>query len=202
MEKSDDFPTARSFAHKLHSARIVLNKIRESQNQSPTTGFSLFRPGSCPANRDHRNDVNQAGREVAAGLPRVEFAHWVLVDLPATLNSIDSGQFSNEVSPGGKQGPEAALGARQGINDFTAWFAADEAMKGDYYGYDGPCPPWNDQLVHRYVFTLYALDVERCAVAGRFTMAEVRAAMAGHILAEARLTGTYTLNPALQPPLD
>ena len=32
-------------------------------------------------------------------------------------------------------------------------------MFGDYYGYDGPCPPWNDELVHRYVFTLYALDV-------------------------------------------
>ena len=34
-------------------------------------------------------------------------------------------------------------------------------MFGDYYGYDGPCPPWNDELVHRYVFTLYALDVPR-----------------------------------------
>jgi phosphatidylethanolamine-binding protein (PEBP) family uncharacterized protein len=39
------------------------------------------------------------------------------------------------------------------------WFAGDNDMRGDYYGYDGPCPPWNDEIVHRYVFTLFALDV-------------------------------------------
>jgi len=47
------------------------------------------------------------------------------------------------------------------------------------------------------VFTLYALDVARCAVEGRFTGPDVRAAIAGHVLAEAKLTGTYSLNPAL-----
>ena len=57
LEKSDDFPTARPFAHKLHSARTNLNKIRESQNQPPATGVSLFRPGSCPVHRSHRNYV-------------------------------------------------------------------------------------------------------------------------------------------------
>ena len=144
------------------------------------------------------DDVNQEGRTVPASLPRVDFFHWVLVDLPAELREIAAGQFSAEVTPGGKPGPAAPLGARQGINDYTAWFAADEAMKGDYHGYDGPCPPWNDELVHRYVFTLYALDVPRCAVEGRFGGAEVRAAIAGHVLAEASLTGTYTLNPALR----
>jgi Raf kinase inhibitor-like YbhB/YbcL family protein len=70
-------------------------------------------------------------------------------------------------------------------------------MKGDYHGYDGPCPPWNDEILHHYVFTLYALDVARCAVEGRFTGADARAAIAGHVLAEAKLTGTYSLNPAL-----
>lgn len=51
--------------------------------------------------------------------------------------------------------------------------------------------------MHHYVFTLYALDVARCAVEGRFTGPDVRAAIAGHVLAEAKLTGTYSLNPAL-----
>ena len=50
-------------------------------------------------------------------------------------------------------------GARQGINDYTGWFAGDKDMAGNYFGYDGPCPPWNDEIPHRYVFTLYALDV-------------------------------------------
>ena len=57
VEKSDDFPTARPFAHKLHSARAVLNKIQESQNQPPATDLSLFRPGSCPANRSHHTQL-------------------------------------------------------------------------------------------------------------------------------------------------
>ena len=143
------------------------------------------------------DDVNQEGRSVPASLPRVDFFHWVVVDLPADLRTIDAGHFSGEVTPGGKPGPETALGARHGVNDYTAWFAGDDAMKGDYHGYDGPCPPWNDSIIHHYVFTLYALDVPRCAVEGRFTGQDVRAAIAGHVLGEARLTGTYTLNPAL-----
>lgn len=141
------------------------------------------------------DDVNQEGRTVPASLPRVDFFHWVLVDLPAATTGIAAGSHSGEVTPGGKPGPAAPGGARHGINDYTAWFAGDETMGGDYHGYDGPCPPWNDEIPHRYVFTVFALDVERCPVEGRFGGAEVRAAMAGHVLAEARLTGRYSLNP-------
>jgi len=142
------------------------------------------------------DDVNQEGRTVPADLARVDFFHWVLVDLPPELGVIAEGAFSREVTPRGKSASQSEFGARQGINDYTAWFAGDEAMRGDYYGYDGPCPPWNDERVHHYVFTLYALDVDRCAVDGRFGGLEVRNAIAGHILAEAKLTGTYSLNPA------
>ena len=70
-------------------------------------------------------------------------------------------------------------------------------MKGNYYGYDGPCPPWNDSIVHHYVFTVYALDVERLEVKGEATPENVEAALKGHVLAEAKLTGTYSLNPRL-----
>jgi Raf kinase inhibitor-like YbhB/YbcL family protein len=141
------------------------------------------------------DDVNQEGRVVPASLPRVDFFHWVLVDLPATVNSVEAGEFSNDVTPRGKPGPQAARGARQGINNYTDWFAGDNDMRGDYHGYDGPCPPWNDEIVHHYVFTVFALDVERLPVSGRFGGPEVRAAMQGHVLAQASLTGTYTLNP-------
>lgn len=147
------------------------------------------------------DDVNQAGRVVSASLPRVDFFHWVLIDLPASLNAIAEGEFSSEVTPRGKNGPQAPHGARQGINNYTDWFAGDHDMKGDYYGYDGPCPPWNDEIVHRYVFTLYALDVERLPLEGRFGGAEVLAALKGHTLGQASLTGVYTLNPALNPAL-
>jgi hypothetical protein len=71
-------------------------------------------------------------------------------------------------------------------------------MGGQYFGYDGPCPPWNDERLHHYHFELYATDVDRCPVDGAFTARDVRAALAGHVLAEAHLTGTYSLNPAVR----
>ena len=92
-------------------------------------------------------------------------------------------------------------GSRQGINDYTAWFAGDKDMEGDYYGYDGPCPPWNDVIPHHYVFTLYALDVEKLPLAGRFTGQDVLAAMKGHILDQASITGIYSLNPEIEKTL-
>ena len=70
-------------------------------------------------------------------------------------------------------------------------------MAGDYFGYDGPCPPWNDSIVHHYIFTLYALDIARVPVNGKFTGQQVRDAIRGSILAEAQITGLYTLNPAM-----
>lgn len=143
------------------------------------------------------DDVNQEGRTVPASLPRVDFFHWVLFDLPASCTAIIEGEFSSEVTPKGKPGPASQHGAKQGINDYTAWFAADGDMQGNYYGYDGPCPPWNDEIVHRYVFTVFALDTESLGLDSKVSGQELRAAMAGHILAEASLTGTYTLNPKL-----
>lgn len=145
------------------------------------------------------DDVNQEGREVPADLPRVDFFHWVLVDLAADMRDIDEGAFSSGITPRGKGGPLAPLDARQGINSYSSWFANDHDMSGDYFGYDGPCPPWNDALVHRYVFTLYALDVHTLNLQGAFTGEDALRAIQKHVLAQASLTGTYTLNPKLAP---
>ncbi len=97
--------------------------------------------------------------------------------------------------PGGRDA--ATTEGRQGLNDFTGWFAGDPEMGGDYFGYDGPAPPWNDSVVHRYRFTVYALDVERLDVPAVFTGQDVRDAMDGHVLDEAFVEGTYTQNPRL-----
>lgn len=53
--------------------------------------------------------------------------------------------------------------------------------------YGGPNPPDRE---HTYRFRLYALDTELGLGPGA-TKAEVEEAMAGHIIAEAELTGTY-----------
>lgn len=145
------------------------------------------------------SDVNRADRVLPANLPRGDFFHWSLIDIPVGVQAIAEGVLSDGVTARGKPGPAAmldGLALRQGVNDYSGWFAADPAMAGDYYGYDGPCPPFNDERVHHYMFRIYALDTPRLELEGRFTCADVLDAIHGHIIDEAQLIGTYTLNPA------
>jgi Raf kinase inhibitor-like YbhB/YbcL family protein len=141
------------------------------------------------------DDVNQEGKTVPASLPRVDFSHWVLVDLKPSPAAIAEGAFASGITPRGKPGPEGPNGTRHGLNNYTQWFEGDKDMAGKYFGYDGPCPPWNDAIVHHYHFTLYALDVERCPVSGVFTRDDVLEAIASHVLDKAVLMGTYAINP-------
>lgn len=144
------------------------------------------------------DDVNQEGRTVPADLPRGDFAHWAMINVPASCQSIDEGACSQGVTARGKDTPSGPDGARQGINDYTSWFDGDADMEGTYRGYDGPCPPWNDARVHRYVFTVLALSQATLDLPEGFSAAGVLAAAADCTLARADLTGTYTLNPALR----
>ena len=143
------------------------------------------------------DDVNQPGREIPADLPRADFFHWVLVDLPPQPTVIAEGEFSRGFVPHGKPGPQARDQVRHGLNDYTGWFAGNPDMAGNYFGYDGPFPPWNDTLVHHYVFTLYAVAIARLPLEGNFTGQQVRDKLAGRVLAEATFSGTYTLNQRL-----
>jgi Raf kinase inhibitor-like YbhB/YbcL family protein len=176
-----------------------------SDNVNPHLAWSELPPGTrslvlichdfdVPSRGD---DVNKTDREVPADLPRVDFFHWVMVDIAPAWEQIAEGQFSRAFTARGKPGPSAGQGARHGLNDYTNWFAADPQMAGQYFGYDGPFPPFNDSLVHHYVFTLYAVAADRLGVEGAFTGAQVREALAGQVLGEATLSGTYTLNRRL-----
>lgn len=144
------------------------------------------------------DDVNQAGRSVAADLPRTEFVHWLMIDIPAEFGELGAGSCAEGVTAHGEQDPFGPPGSFQGINDYSGWFAGDPDMAGDYYGYDGPCPPWNDERLHHYHFRVHALDVASLGLSGRFDITDVRKAMAGHVLGEAEIVATYTLNPALK----
>ncbi|TDJ45012.1 MAG: YbhB/YbcL family Raf kinase inhibitor-like protein [Gammaproteobacteria bacterium] len=177
--------------------------IRLGQNLSPQLSWSEMPAGTrslaliCtdPDVPSSMEDFNQEGRTIPAALPRVDFIHWVMVDIPATEGSVAEGECSDGITPGGKHNLNGPAGSRQGINDYTAFFAADEDMQGNYFGYEGPCPPWNDEILHHYHFTLFALDIDKCPVGGAFTAADVLAAIQGHILAKTELAGTYSLNP-------
>jgi Raf kinase inhibitor-like YbhB/YbcL family protein len=145
------------------------------------------------------DDVNQPGRTVPYDLPRADFYHWVLVDIPADVNELPAGCDCEGVTPRGKVVGSTPYGLR-GINSYTSWFAGNPAMEGDYGGYDGPFPPWNDERVHRYVFTLYALDVPSLGLTGAFDGADALLAMKGHILESANWVGTYAIFPEAKMP--
>lgn len=160
----------------------------------------LCRDVDAPASGDL---VNQEGCTVPVAMPRAEFFHWTLVDIPVALHALEEGHFSHTVTPHGKPGPLVPFTVkngtehqlRQGVNDYTGWFAGDPGMAGEYYGYDGPFPPWNDERPHAYLFTLYALDTPTLALEGRFTGPETLQALQGHILDEALIFCMYSLNP-------
>jgi hypothetical protein len=97
--------------------------------------------------------------------PRMTWVHWVLHDMPPGTAGLAEAVARDALPPG----------TRHGVNDWKRT------------GYGGPCPPIGR---HRYYFKLYALD----AVLGDLptpTKAELEAAMKGHVLAEAKLMGTY-----------
>jgi Raf kinase inhibitor-like YbhB/YbcL family protein len=146
---------------------------------------------SAPSRPD---DANKSDRTIPYDFPRADFYHWVLVDIPATITELAEGLDANGLTPKGKPAGPTDHGLR-GINDYTSWFGTDPDMGGDYGGYDGPWPPFNDERVHRYVFTVYALDVPHLELPARFSGRDAAEALKGHVLAEASLSTTYTLNP-------
>ena len=150
---------------------------------------------------DAPTDPSPVGRddlEIPVDQPRAECVHWAMVDIPASVHAIEAGSCSDGVTKGGKPQPKGPPGARQGLNDYTGWFAGDAGMRGQWRGYDGPYPPANDLRLHRYFFRLFALRVPSLDLADDFTAADVFHAMQPHVITEAALYGTYSLHPKVQ----
>ena len=181
--------------------------LRLSQNLSPqlswrgapegTQGFALVcvDPDAPTPEPDYANTPDTV---IPAKYPRGEFVHWVMANIPASVNSLPEGSCSKAVIPGGKRIPDGPDHSSQGLNDYTGWFAGDKNMEGHYLGYDGPCPPFNDSIPHHYIFTVYALDTAKLSLGARYTLAELRKAIDGHVLAEASITGRYATNPDIR----
>lgn len=99
------------------------------------------------------------------------WVHWVLYAIPAARRSLPAGLAKI---------PELPDGSRQG----SCW----GVDRFDRLGYQGPLPPPGP--AHRYRFLLTALDRPLDLPAGA-SVAELRQAISGHVLAEARLIGRY-----------
>jgi len=141
--------------------------------------------------------VGRTDMTIPRDQPRCDFVHWVMADIAPDVRELVAGSCSDGFVVKGKADPAGPAGSRQGLNDFTGWFAGNPDMAGAYLGYDGPYPPFNDERLHRYFFRVFALDVAKLDLPTPFTAGDLHRAMQGHVLAEATLHGTYTLNPAL-----
>jgi len=97
--------------------------------------------------------------------PKVVWVHWVLYDLPASATSLAEGTTAKTLPPG----------TREGLNDWKQ------------PGWRGPCPPIGR---HRYFHKLYALGIVLPDL-HHPTRPTLEKAMAGHVLAQAELVGTY-----------
>ncbi len=89
--------------------------------------------------------------------------HWVVTDLPATASGVSGRPSAPAV-------------------EFKTDFGTP--------GYGGPCPPVGHGA-HRYIFTVWALDVEKLPVPADASPAMVGYNLNGHALAKATLTGRY-----------
>jgi len=97
--------------------------------------------------------------------PKMTWVHWLLYNLPPTAAGLPKAVAATELPPG----------TRQGKNDWNRT------------GYGGPCPPVGR---HRYFHKLYALDIELPDLHSP-NKAQLEAAMAGHIIGQTELIGTY-----------
>jgi Raf kinase inhibitor-like YbhB/YbcL family protein len=126
---------------------------------------------------------------IRLNMPRRSLYHRVVIDIDP-IRPIKSAEFT--VRKAAKASTSSA--AREGLNDYTIWFADDKKMRGEYFGYGGPAPPHTDETPHRYQFTLFALDVRHLQLADRFTREDFLSAARGHVLQQAQLIGLYAGN--------
>jgi Raf kinase inhibitor-like YbhB/YbcL family protein len=98
------------------------------------------------------------------------FVHWLVVNLPNTVTSLAEGA-SAAMPPGAVQ-----------LNNTFDW---------PHYG--GPYPPVGSGW-HPYETTIYALNVPNLALPQATSLTEFQAAIAGHVLESATITGFYRID--------
>jgi Raf kinase inhibitor-like YbhB/YbcL family protein len=99
--------------------------------------------------------------------PSGVFVHWVLYNIPTALTELPEGVPQTQQVPG--------MGTH-GVNDFQ------------HAAYDGPCPPPGNP--HRYIFTLFALDLDSPLPQG-WRSNQLQSRIKSHTLASAQITGTF-----------
>lgn len=148
--KSDDF---------IDGKRLPVDLTCDGKNVSPHLSWG--------------NDITQAKSFSIVcddpDAPSKTWVHWVVFNIPVSVNSLARGASGQELLPGG---------VIQGINDFGK------------VQYGGACPP-HGHGTHRYFFKIYALDI-MLDLTAQATKADVEQAMQGHVVGIGQIVGTYS----------
>jgi Raf kinase inhibitor-like YbhB/YbcL family protein len=96
------------------------------------------------------------------------WVHWFVINIPANVTFIAEGASGKKMPPG----------------------AVELASSYGDVGYGGPQPPVGTGD-HPYVFTLYALSVEKLNLGTSTSLSAFNRALEGNILGSATLTGKY-----------
>jgi Raf kinase inhibitor-like YbhB/YbcL family protein len=147
-------------------------------------------------------------KNIALSERRTIMYHWVVADIPAKYRGLPKGTGANgfvrgNMTPGRKN---------YGLTGFNIYnlslnmplatliaFGENKGkdMKGKYGGYGGMCAPFNDEMIHNYIFTLYALDIEKVNLpeSGYFSGDDLTKTLEGHVIEKAILVGKSITNP-------
>lgn len=141
---------------------------------------------------DVPTDFTDAGKEdkiIPADQKRQDFVHYALIDIPANTNKIEAG-----TGRGSKKTKESVGIA--GVNDYAVFMP--DAKPEDYIGWDGMCPPWNDERIHHYNFIVYAFKTKTIGLKDNFKASEAYNLAKENAVVEARIIGTYTRNDKIK----
>jgi Raf kinase inhibitor-like YbhB/YbcL family protein len=145
-----------------------------------------------------RTRMGVEGLSLGDDEPRVRFPHWLVVDISTDVHEMPEGADGDGFVAHGKPPGPTAVGGVSGANGYRGLFEGNPDLEGTYGGWDGPFPPWNDEHLHHYVTTVYALDVDSLGLPAGFTLDALGAAIKGHVLDQAEIVATYTLNPSMR----
>lgn len=145
-----------------------------------------------------RTRMGVEGLSLGDDEPRIDFAHWLVVDLPPDVHELPEGAGGEGFVAHGRPPGPTSVGGVQGQNGYRVLFEGNADLEGTYHGWNGPFPPWNDEHVHHYETTVYAIDVDSLGLASGFTLEEFRAAIDGHVLDRGTIVPIYSLNPDLR----